>query len=705
MATLERIRSKGILLLIVIGLALVAFIVGDFLNNSSSLFTQSQENIAEIDGEVYKIQEYQALTAQLEGVYKIEYSRSSLDENTMVQIRKTVWDNLIKNNLLKIEADKLGLVVSTKEMEDMTLGQMPHQLLMGRRIFADPKTGMFDKNRMITFLSQLDRKPSSAQEQEEINSLKSYWMYFETIIKNGELENKYNVLLNKALNVNSIEAQMAYESKRNVVDFLYAFKPYSSVADDKVKVSDSDIAAKYKENKERYKQESSRDVKYVAFSLNPSKEDFARADKWINDLKEDFSTTTEIESVVNPNSLPYKDIALSENDIDADLRVFAFSGQKNDVFGPTLFGNTYKMARIIETGITAPDSIKLKHIIVATEEEEKTEKLVDSIMTALQAGAAFAPLASKYSQMQETAVRGGEVGWVPVATSQDEIIQVCVSKPINTYFTYKDGNATQIIQVTEKTANRRKVKLAVISNEVKPSQDTYSDIYNEAKQFAANNTTISKFEKGAEKNGYVVLPAIGLEENTPSINGVKSSRQIIRWAFDNEEANIVSDVYDCETKFVVAIVTAVHNKGYKEIETVKDEITSMLMPEKKAAIIVAEINSKKGKNIQTLASELAINVDTAKQINFQSSTFGSLGFEPAAIAHASVVKLNEVSKPIEGNQGVFVVQAYNVFENPTPFDKNLEMQTLARQYSNLSSGASDVLKEKTEIVDNRSSFY
>jgi peptidyl-prolyl cis-trans isomerase D len=705
MATLERIRSKGVFLLIIIGLALLAFIVGDFLNNSSSWFRQSQENIAEIDGKVVKIQQYQALIDQLNEVYKIEYNMSTLDENATTQIRQSVWETLIKDNLLGSEASKIGLAVSSKELEDLTIGNMPHQLILGRRMFMDSKTGMFDKNRLIGFLNQLDSKPENPQDQEQLKIYKSYWMYFENIIKNGKLEEKYSALISKGLNANSIEAKMAFESGKNTVDLLYVLKPYSLISDDKVKVSDQEIATKYEQIKERFKQEKNRDIKFVSFSLVASQEDFAQAKEWIDKLKNDFSTTSDITSVVNPNSKPYRDIAVSEKDIDPDLKAFAFSGKKDDVFGPALFGNKLKMARIMETGISAPDSINLKHIVVAAKDSSKTQVLADSLMTALNTGADFASLAVKYSQMPETANKGGEIGWITVSGIDTKIASACLVQPVNNYFFYKDGQAIQIIMVKERTANRSKVKLAVIENEVNPSEDTYSKTYNKAKQFAATNNTLAKFEKGAQQKGYIVQPALAVEENAPTIGGVKNSRQIVKWAFEAEAAGVVSDVQDCQDQFIVAVVASINEKGYKKLETVKEEIKSMIIPEKKAELIIADLKSKKANNINSFAAQTGLRIDTAKQVNFDGSAFGPAGYEPAVIVHGSVAGLNKLSQPVKGKQGVYVMQAYNIFTNPMMFDAKMMKQNLSLRYGNVPYGSVAAIKEKVEIEDNRSRFY
>lgn len=708
MAVLEKIRSKGLLLIIIIGGALFLFIIDSFLNSSGSWFRQSKENIAVINGERVKIQEYQEAVDQLTNVYKIEYGIPSVDENANQQIRQTVWESMVKDNLIAAETSEIGMSVTANELKDLTIGDHPSQLVVGRRAFANPSTGQFDKNRFLGFLSQLENKPSDPQALEEYTKAKSYWMYFENLIKTSKLEEKYDVLLSKALNANSIEAKLSFDSKKNVVDVLYLTKPYYSVPDSKVSVSDKELEAKYEQIKERFKQKNeTRDVKYVTFNLIPSQQDFSKTLDWMTKLKPEFSTATEVASVVNSNSMkPYKDVALSSKEIDEDLRSFAFTGKKNDVLGPVLFGQTYKMARIIETGISAPDSIKIKHIVVASETEEKTKTLTDSIMGALKSGADFASLAMKYSQMQQTAQKGGEVGWVPVNSVEPKLASSCLSAPLNEYFIYKDGKALQIIEVTEKTANRSKVKLAVIEGVVDPSKETYGKIYNEAKQFAASSTTTESFVTNAKKKGYIVQPADGLDANSPGLGMGTGTRQVIHWAFSEDvSSGNVSDVYECEKTFVVATLSAINPKGYKSFEAAKAEVKQIVMNDKKAEVLISELKSKNAADVTTLAGQLALKVDTAKQINFDSRTFGLAGNEPEVIVDATMLPKGKMSAPIKGKQGVYVLQSLNVVSNFAPYDPKTEKQNISMRYMYSVYTCVDALKDKANIEDNRAKFY
>lgn len=706
MATLENIRKRGVLLLVVIGVALLAFIIGDFLNSGSTVFQQSQEEVAEVNGQVIKIQEYENAINQLTDVYRIEYNMPSLDDAMSNQVRQSVWQDFVSTTLLKLEAEEIGLVVNSNELKDITIGNNPSSILQGRRAFTNPSTGMFDKGILLQFLASLDEKPTSAQQLEGYNVEKNYWMYFENLVKVSKLQEKYINLLSRALNVNSLEAKMSFEAKKTTADLAYVMKPYYTVADDKVAVSEQEIEQKYNQIKTRYKEANElRDIKYVMFAQVPSQDDFDKTKTWMDELKPEFSTTNEITYVVNSNSKAYRDVALSANEIDADLKDFAFAGKKDDVFGPELFGNTYKMARVMETGTSSPDSLNLRHIVILEQTPERTQAVADSVLKALKGGAAFAPLAMQYSKMQ-TATQGGEIGWVRESTLERNMAKACLSHAVNEYFTVEDGSAIQVLQVTEKTKNVRKVKLAVIESEVAPSNETYSKIYSEAKEMAALvNNNLALFEKSASEKGYVVMPSSNLDKNAPMLGGMKNSRQVIRWAFEKPEGS-TSDVFECEGQFVVAAVSAVYPEGYTPLAKVAPQIKNMLMNEKKADYIIStEWKDMDLTNIEQLAAQANLPVDTAINVNFQSTTLGTAGFEPKAIVAAVYAEKDKVSAPIKGEQGVFVTKVLNKTDNPTPFDVQIEKTNLLPHNMQAAYRAQEALLDEAEIEDSRSRFY
>ena len=272
MAQLEKIRSKGILLVVVVGVALLAFIVGDFLNSGSSYFNKAKETVAKIGGEDINIKDYTAAIDQMTEVYKIETGKAELNEEIMTQLRTSVWESMVNEKILYAEAGKLGLAVSPDELSDRLIGNNIHQLILQRRTFAG-KNGQFSRPLLVQFLNSLEEPPANEEMKQQIAKAKSYWMFWEKNVKTTILQEKYNALISKAITANSIDAKMSYQDRKTSVDVAYVIQPYYAIPDSAVKVSESEIKARYNKQKEQYKQAANGSIDYVVFDIKPLVED------------------------------------------------------------------------------------------------------------------------------------------------------------------------------------------------------------------------------------------------------------------------------------------------------------------------------------------------------------------------------------------------------------------------------------------------
>ncbi len=705
MATLEKIRSKGVLLIVVVGLALLAFIVGDFLNSGSSYFNQSREIVAEVAGEDINIRDYSAAIDQMTEVYKIETGQNELNEETMSQLRASVWETLVSEKILNAEAEKIGLAVSAEELSDRLIGNNIHPLILQRRAFAG-ENGQFSRPLLVQFLNSLDEVPANEEMKQQIAQAKNYWLFWEKTVKNTILQEKYTALISKAVTANGLEAKMSHQDRKVNVDVAYTVQPYFAVSDSAVKVSNNEIKERYNKQKEQYKQEANCAINYISFDIKPLKEDYTEAEAWIGKLSEEFKTTDDVVGLVNSNSdVMYDGRNYTEKTVPVSLKDFAFNGKTGDITGPVFANDTYTMARIMESGIMQSDSVKLRHIFLLAADESKT----DSIVTAIRGGAEFGALALKYSAVQQTAANGGEIGWIQdgVPGVDKEITNNAFSKAVKEVFTIKNAQGVQIMQVMEKTPARRKVKLAILERKVIPSSKTYSKIYNDAKQFAAENTTAEKFEKAAKEKNYIVRPAMDLYETTDKVAEIPQSRQIVRWAFESSKGD-VSDVFDCGSEFVVALSTEVNKKGYRAIEKLSDQLKAEIIKDKKAELMIKNISAQLAQNpsLEALAASFGDSVKVASAVNFASYQFGVAGFEPAVIGKATVSALDKISAPIKGNAGVYVIRPTNKQEIQQPFDAKMEkMQLNARTSYSLPYMILQDIKDKANIVDNRMNFY
>ena len=704
MAILGKIRSKGVLLLVVVGFALFAFIIGDFLTQGSTYFNKSRETVAEIVGEDVNINDYQAAIDQMVEVYKIETGQTDLSEDVMAQLRASVWENLVTEKLLFAEAEKLGLAVSKEELSEYVIGNKTHPLIMQRRTFAG-ENGQFSRPMLVQFLNSLDVTPENEEMRQQIAQAKSYWLFWERNVKMAVLQDKYNALIGKAVTANSLEAKTSYEASKVTTDVNYVVQPYFAISDSTVSVSKNEIKDRYNKNKELYKQEANRTLSYVAFEIRPLKEDSVEAQEWMNKISEEFKTTEDVVGLVNSNSdVMYDGRNYSYNSLPLNLRDFAFTGKTGDVFGPLFENNTHTMARIMESGIMKSDSVKLRHIYLTTADEAKA----DSIIGAINGGAVFADLAKKYSAVPQTAANGGEIGWIMEGMQgmDKEITDKAFAAVPNQVFTVKNAQGVQIMQVMEKTPARAKVKLAILERKVIPSSRSYGRIYNEAKQFAAELKS-TEFASKAQEKGVSVRTASELFESTERIADIPQSRQVIRWAFESDKGD-VSDVFDCNNQFVVATTTEVNAKGYRSLEKVSDQIKAELIREKKADIMIKNLTEqlKKTPSLEALAQSLSTDVKVANTVNFANNQFGVAGFEPALIGKVSVLPANKLSAPVKGNAGVYVLLPVNPQVNQNPFNAKAQVMQLNMNFAySLPYMILQDIRDNAEIEDNRLNFF
>lgn len=694
MATLEKIRSRSVLLLIIVGLALLAFIVGDFVNSGSSFFNQKRMVVGEIDGEEVKIEDFLAAVDQMTTVYEIESNGQNLTEEMVEQVRQSVWETIVREKVLSKETAKIGMVVTNDELYDNVLGENIHPAILQCQIFVNPETGMFDKNALTQFLSYIDDPNANISEE-----MKLYWRFLERAVKNSLLEEKYNVLLSKMLVANDLDAELASNLNAGKVDILYAVEPYYAVPDSVVSVSDEEIEVRYNATKEQYKKQvATCTINYTSFDIKPLDADYAELEAWIKGLVPEFTTTNDVISLVNSNSdKRYVDVALAKSDVDLEFRDSAFMGNTGDIFGPIFINNVYKVARLLGTGIQTPDSVKLRHIYVVEETKERAKTLADSLVNVINAGGDFANLAKTYSRVSQTAEQGGEIGWVREIVVDSEIAQKAFYTSAGKIFTIETPQGVQIFKVDEVSERVPKVKLAIIERELIPSSRSQAHIYNEAKQFVAGCKNKADFEKKAQEQGVELLP-VNVSINDYRIGDVKNSRQVVRWAFEQKDG-AVSDVFECNDRFIVATVSDINEDEYKTLASVSDNIKYELLNEKKADFVVDKM---KGKTMASLMGE-GMRVDTLKNITFETQQMSRVGNEPKLFALAA---LGADADPVKGENGVYIfkkLQRTNV-ENPLSIEEEKQMLESRLAYATQYL-AMEILKEKSNIEDKRYIAY
>ena len=684
MATLENIRKRGVLLSVIIGGSLLAFILGGI--DFQTVFGGDRTTVGSVDGNDISIQEYEARIDEMTTFYKMEMGQSSLDENTTRQVQNSVWNTFLHEQLIGAQCEELGIVVTDEEITKQLTSDVPHPMMAQLRMFYNAEKNGYDKSVLYSLLAAIDQEPNG--------DLAKYWSFIKRNVKLQMLEDKYNVLVSSSFNYNNLDAAASFETKK-VANISFVNIPYYTLADSLVSVSDSDIKAYYKENINIYNNsEESRTINYLTFPVEASESDFENVKVWINDLEEEFATSKDYIAVCNQNSdEPYKDIAVSKAKVDSDLAEFAFSGKAGDFIGPKLYGNTYKMARIVETGIVAPDSIKIRHILV------QTQAKADSIIAALKSGADFAELA-KNNSLAGTSQNGGELGWMSEGDFDAQFSKECFKGKLNKVFSFPFSGMVQVVEITEATKPVAKVKLCVISRKVEASSQTYGIIYNNASQYIAKNNDAKAFVDNAKAEEGLFLRSASVKDADYAVSDLKDSRQIVRWAFQHKKGAVADQVFECGDRFVVVMLSEVTPKGDKSLESVMSEVKLAVTNAKKAEKMIEDMKAKlaDSNDISVLGQ-----VRTADNASMNSAFIAGIGREPkVAGAIPSLIVDNDI-KFVAGLNGVYALKLNNA---PAAAEMNVqnEINSLASR-TPYQMMIFESLKKQSNVEDNRINFY
>lgn len=693
MALIGKIRERSTLILIIIGGALLAFILGDLLGNRGG--SAGPINIGEINGQEIAGMDFEAKVTKQIADYE-ERNNMSATEEMISSIRDMVWNQLLIDYIVKKEAEKLGIQVSPEELFDMVRGADPHPQV--RQAFSNPQTGQFNPDDVLRYLKTMD--------QDQTGKAKYQWLQFEKGIREERQTNKYYTLIKKGLYPTLQEAKNYYTDASNMYNVRFVAKRYNMVADSTIEVSDKELSAYYKENIHKYQQESpTRKVKYVTFQILPSEDDKINTEKWVAERLEEFKVTEDdsLFLAVNSDGTPDFSFYAKASGLPERLDTVIFNMEKGEVFGPYMEFNTYKIAKVLDFAFK-PDSVKARHILINVEGDSAIAKnLADSLKNlVVTKKRKFEDLAKEYSKDFGSAQDGGNLNWFREGVMVPSFNDACFNGKKGDLPIVVSQFGIHLIEIMDKGPESKKVQLAIMERKIEPSGATYDKFFNEATNFSLKPNSAEEFAKAAEENGYNVREQ-ELKQTDRYIADLESPREMVRWSF-NAKVNEVSDPFRFGEKFVVACLTEAKEKGDVPLELVKEEVMAQVRKKKKAEQFIKEMSGIT--DITELSQKTNLPIENGNNISFSSFSVPGMGREPYVVGKIVTLKQGQMSIPLEGEQGVYVVYVESFTEAPEVSDFSGYKTSLRQAWqTRVTNEVFEALKEKANVVDDRARFY
>ena len=704
MAVLSSIRSRGKLIAICVGGALLAFVLGDFLSSGATLFGASQTKMGDINGTTIDYQQFQQQVEAREQYIQRLYNTSSLDAATTENIREYVWEQAIMENTILKNADNQGIIVTDAEIAHLVqTGQINDNIIL--QIATDRQTGMYNPQAITEFIAQ----GSS-------NSLYRYlWQNMENDLRTSRQAEKYLQMVSAGLNVTTAEVEREFAQRTQLSDVKYALIPYTSIKDEEVTVSEDKIQAFYNENIKRYfNTTESRSISYVVFDILPSEKDSADALKEANEVKAGLerAQVADVNAYIQINAQCKTDNSqkhYSKGELsDPTLDEMMFSQEPGFVYGPYKEDRYYKVARLMSKEMLS-DSVQVSHLLLLVQNpaDSLTVKAkADSLMNVCNSGIDFGALAAQFSEDQGSVADSGKLGWVTERTPfVPEFLDACFKAEKGKITIAKTSYGYHIIKVTDKTAPKQKVGVVVASVDITPSQQTTQTVYARASEFAGKNRTRQQFEE-AVKNEKLVARLAELYSSSKGLPGIDNTRQIVKDVFNDEKKNSVSDVYESDERFIVYVLTGILPKGTKSINVVKDEVTRLATNDAKGDYIISKLGSVS--SVEDAANKMGVEVKNATSVHLDMSALPGGSLEPKVIAAVAGLQQGQMSAPIKGEAGVYVLQntSYTPAQAIQPInvttDKKMMQMDLQRRASYLISRS---IVDQADITDQRVKFY
>lgn len=729
MAVIGKLRKHSALIVILVGIAIAGFVLQDLFRKSGS-GRSSNEIFAKIGSEKLSKVDFDKKVDEQVEYYKQQAAKENLTSEENFQLMVQTWNQMEKELIMQHEYEQLGLAIerdksnkpsiSPEELYELMMGKNLHPYII--RSFTDPNTGKVNTQQIQNIITNFDQLKDDEKKQ---------WKQLEQGIKEDRLATKYNNLVEKAYYMPKVFLQKQVNEASKTANLrCYGIK-YQTISDSAVTVTDDDMKKYYEEHKHEFEQENARDIDYVVFDVLPSKEDLAQIQEKVDTMFKDFQTLEpeNIENFIKANSdAPYDSNFYKKGSLPVTLDSIMFNAPLGTIVPPYVDNNSYFMARLMQVQ-NRPDSIKASQILVAykdapnplqniTRSKEQAKKMVDSLLMVAKADKnSFPTLASINSDFPSAKKDGGDLGWIIDGNVETKFFfDSSFNANVGDIKIIQSTMGYHLLYVADKKASLKKVKVAILQHDIKASSETYNKYLADASAFAGESRSAEQFSKNIADKGLNKRQAQFVKEMDYTLPGLPSAREIIRWAFneDTEKGMVSEQVFDCEGKYVVAMLLEKREKGIAPLDQVKTYMEPLVKREKKAAQLIEKVKAAAGssKDIYQIAAKLNAVVDTVNALTFSAYNFPKFGPEPELIGTIFTLKKNTLSAPIKGKMAVYQVWIDDIAQTAGQINPDMMQMQLVSYFRQRVQGDQygqselfNAIKKETKIVDNRIFYY
>jgi peptidyl-prolyl cis-trans isomerase D len=708
MAIIGKIRKHSGLAVIIIGVAIAAFVIGDF---GKKRYKGTNE-IGSVNGEAIPITDFNNKVDETLEIQKENSKSEKIADEEHYNIRQSTWNTMVKDILMGNEYDQLGLIVSPDELFDQVQGKNPHRYIL--QYFKDPKTNKYDPALVLNYLKNLDKMEPKARDQ---------WFRFEKAIKDDRLQTKYNNLVSKGYYLPKAFLRKEFQNESRSVKILFVAPTFQNIPDSTIKLTNADYEKYYNKNKQYFSQdEAFRDIEYVVFEVIPSVSDTKKIEEDVVSLYKDFLTSSDIPNFTSANSdKKYDSTFVKKGTLPGKLDSLAFNSNPGSFFPPFQLDKTWYMAKLLNTQ-ERPDSIKASQILIGfegtqlaqeqkiTRTKEEAKKMADSLLLVLKKTpekfSEFAITLSDYPTAKEDS---GNLKWMIDGNANFSLFfNAGLTLKLNDFKILETSIGYSLFKVTEKTKPIMKVRVAVLQRQIEPSNQTHQDTFLKASAFTGQNNTAEAFDKVTTKEKLAKRSAPNIKEMDNSISGLTSAREVVRWAFsDNVKIGEVSPVFDLTGKYIVAVLKNATDKGQLPLDKIKEKIEPNVKNFKKIELLTEKMTKaiQLTKDLNSLAQQFNSKVDTA-EIKFTGYGRTAISNEGEIVGALFTEKKDMVLGPLAGNYGAYFVKILNIIEPSPKEDFTVEKMQLQNAFeSRVTNSSYQAIEKAAKVQDNRAKFF